>query len=61
MAGVMEARPRQLWISVKCCGGGHIVMPEIKILLNQDIREVFTLFLYYDIILESSYQVPSVI
>jgi len=37
------------------------VTPEIKILLNQDIREVFTLFLYYDIILESSYQVPSVI
>jgi len=24
MAGVMEARPRQLWVLVKCCGGGCI-------------------------------------
>jgi len=34
------------------------VMPEIQILLNQEIREVFTSFLHYDIILEPSYQVP---
>jgi len=36
-------------------------MPEIKILLNQDIREVFTSFLHYDIILEFFYQVPGTI
>jgi len=38
-----------------------VVMPEIPILLNQDIREVFTSFLHYDIILASSYQVSGVI
>jgi len=37
------------------------VMLEIQILLNQDIREVFTSFLHYNIILGSSYQVPGVI
>jgi len=37
------------------CHGDVTVMPEIQILINQDIREVFTLFLYCDIILESSY------
>jgi len=48
-------------VTVKALLDSGVVTPEIQILLNQDIREVFTSFLHYDIILAFSYQVPGVI